>query len=99
MSLSEQQKKFLRGLGHHLKPVVTVGDAGLSKSLRMEFDSTISHHELIKVKVRAADRQSRDSMIDELCQSSGASLVKRIGNVALVYRRNDDKPVVPLPRK
>lgn len=99
MQLSERQKRFLRGLGHDLKPVVTVGDAGLSESLRKEFDSTISHHELIKVRVRAADRQSRDSMIHDLCQSSGASLVTRIGNVALVYRCNEDKPVIPLPRK
>lgn len=99
MQLSEPQKKFLRGMGHQLKPVVTVGDAGLSESLRREFDSTISHHELIKVKIRAPDRKSRDAMIDDLCQSSGPSLITRIGNVALLYRRNDEKPVIPLPRK
>jgi len=98
MQLSEQQKKFLRGLGHRLKPVIIVGDAGLSDSLLREYDSTIKHHELIKVKVRAGDRESRDELIRRLCDSSGSTLVTRIGNIALVYRRNDEKPVIPLPK-
>ncbi len=97
MKISEPQKKFLRGLGHQLKPVITVGDAGLSDSLIKEFSSTIDHHELIKVRIRAGDRETRDRIISELCQRESANLVTRIGNVALVYRRNDDKPKIPLP--
>jgi RNA-binding protein len=97
MKLSESQKKFLRGLGHQLKPVIMVGDAGLSKSVMNEFCSTIEHHELIKVRVRASDRETRDHIISELCQKGSAELVTRIGNVALVYRRNDENPQIPLP--
>lgn len=98
MKISESQKKHLRGLGHQLKPVIIVGDAGLSESLLKEFDSTIEHHELIKVKVRAGDRAQRDSLIGELCDRGNAQLVTRIGNVALLYRRNAEKPKVTLPR-
>ncbi len=97
MKLSESQKKFLRGLGHQLKPVIMVGDAGLTDSLLTEFCSTIEHHELIKVRVRAGDRATRDEIISELCQKGSAQLVTRIGNVALVYRRNDETPQIPLP--
>lgn len=97
MKLSESQKKHLRGLGHALKPVVTVGDAGLSDAVLNEFDSTIAHHELIKVKVRAGDRDERDAIIADLCKRGRAELVTRIGNVALVYRRNKEKPRVALP--
>ena len=97
MKLSESQKKFLRGLGHQLKPVIMVGDAGLTDSLLTEFCSTIEHHELIKVRVRAGDRATRDKFISELCQKGSAQLVTRIGNVALVYRRNDETPRIPLP--
>jgi RNA-binding protein len=97
MNLSESQKKFLRGLGHQLKPVVTVGDAGLSNSVMQEFDSTISHHELIKVRVRAGSRESRDTLIDELCSKGAGNLVQRIGNVALIYRSDPDKPRIKLP--
>lgn len=97
MNLSESQKKFLRGLGHQLKPVVTVGDAGLSNTVMQEFDSTISHHELIKVRVRADSRQSRDALIDDLCRTAAGNLIQRIGNVALIYRSNPDKPRIKLP--
>ena len=97
MKLSESQKKFLRGLGHQLKPVIIVGDAGLSESLVKEFSSTIDHHELIKVRIRSGDRQTRDRIINDLCEKKSASLVTRIGNVALLYRRNDEKPKIPLP--
>jgi len=88
MNLSEPQKKFLRGLGHQLKPLVMVGEAGLSESLLAEFKSTLDHHELIKVRVRVGDRAARDAVIGELCDVGKAELVQRIGNVALLYRPN-----------
>jgi RNA-binding protein len=97
MNLSESQKKHLRGLGHQLRPVITVGDAGLSASVMKEFESTISHHELIKVRVRSVSREARDAMIGKLCQQGSGSLVQRIGNVALIYRPNPDKPRIRLP--
>jgi RNA-binding protein len=88
MNLNERQKKFLRGLGHQLKPLITVGEAGLSESLLAEFESTLDHHELIKVRVRAGDRDARDEIIERLCRTSSAQLVQRIGNVALLFRQN-----------
>ena len=91
MSLSDQQKKFLRGLGHQLKPVVSIGDAGLTAAVTTELESTLLHHELIKVKVRVGDRQRRTGVIQQLCSDSGAELVQRIGNVALIYRQNAEK--------
>lgn len=95
--MTESQKKYLRGLGHQLKPVVTIADAGLSESLLKEFHSSIDHHELIKVRVRSGDRAARDATINELCGTTKAELVARIGNVALIYRRNDEKPKIPMP--
>ena len=89
--LSESQKKHLRGLGHNLKPVIMVGDAGLTASLLAEFEATLAHHELIKVRVRAGDRNLRDSLIDELCRTGAAELVQRVGNMALLYKANPDK--------
>ena len=91
MTLTEHQKKFLRGLGHRLKPLVMVGEAGLSESLLTEFESTLEHHELIKVRVRVGDRAARDEIIEKLCEAANAALIQRIGNVALLYRPNLNK--------
>jgi RNA-binding protein len=97
MALTESQKKHLRGLGHKLNPVITVGDAGLSDGLLAEFESTLAHHELIKVKLRVGDREARDAAIRELAERSGAEVVQRIGNVALLYRENPEKRKIALP--
>jgi RNA-binding protein len=97
MMLTETQKKFLRGLGHELKPTLIVADAGLSEAVMLEFDATITHHELIKVRIRAADRMSRDTIISDMCNKGSAQLITRIGNVALVYRKNADQPKIPVP--
>jgi RNA-binding protein len=91
MPLTERQKRYLRGLGHQLKPVVMIGDAGLSASVLEEYETTLLHHELIKVRVKVGGRDERDRLIKELCLKGNADLIQRIGNIALLYRSNPDK--------
>lgn len=97
MPLTEQQKKHLRRLGHTLEPVILTGGAGLTPGLLAELRATLAHHELLKVRVRAADREHRDAMIQALCEASGAELVQRIGHVALLWRANPEQRRVALP--
>jgi RNA-binding protein len=89
MSLTEQQKKRLRGLGHKLKPVITVGTGGLSDSLLEEFERSLEYHELMKIKVNTGDRSERDTAIGALCEYSGAQLIQRVGNVGLLFRKKN----------
>lgn len=86
MPLSPLDKKRLRRIGHHLKPVLMSGDKGLSETFLEELQARLEDHELIKVKVSAPTRDDRARMIDEMCEQSGAELVQRIGNIALLYR-------------
>ncbi len=97
MTLKESQKKYLRGLGHKLKPVITVGDNGLSEPLLTEYESTLAHHELIKVKVRVGDREARNEIIRALCGGGCAELIQRVGNVALLYRENPEERKIRVP--
>ncbi|GAB6040621.1 ribosome assembly RNA-binding protein YhbY [Endothiovibrio diazotrophicus] len=98
MPLTENQKRHLRGLGHALKPVVMVGGNGLTEGVLREIELSIEHHELVKVKIAAGDRALRDAMIGEICAKSGAELVQRVGNMALLFLRNTRKPKVEIPR-
>ena len=91
MALSEAQKKYLRGLGHHLKPVIMIADSGLSDAVASEFEIAITHHELIKVSIRVGDKAARDEIIAKLCSDEATGLVQRIGNMALLYRENPEK--------
>jgi RNA-binding protein len=97
MTLKESQKKYLRGLGHQLKPMITVGDNGLTETLLAEYESTLAHHELIKARIRAGDREARDDIIRELCGKGSAELIQRIGNVALLYRENPENKKIRIP--
>lgn len=92
MKITESQKKHLRALGHKLKPVLLVGNAGLSESVIAEANHALTAHELIKVRLRVGGREQRDAAIATLCDRTGAALVQRIGNTALVYRPDPDTP-------
>jgi len=98
MPLSDKQRKFLRTRAHTLKPVVWVAQQGLKPTVLDEIDGALSYHELIKVKVSVGDRDARDTLIGEICGHAGAELVQRIGNIAVLYRKNPEKPVIELPR-
>ncbi len=88
MALSNEQKKAYRSIGHTLNPVVIIAGQGLSAGVMEETNRALDDHELIKVKVSVGDRDVRDAVIAELLQSTGAELVQRIGNMALILRRN-----------
>jgi RNA-binding protein len=90
MSLTEAFKRELRGRGHALKPVVNIGNAGLSKAVRREIELSLEHHELMKIKIAGTDRDARRQMIDEICATFGAELVQAIGHIALIYRKIRD---------
>ena len=97
-TLSNAQKRYLRGLAHELKPVILVGAKGVTAALLAELDAALEQHELIKAKVAAEDRETRDSWIAALVDGAGATLVGRIGHVAVLYRPRKDKPLVILPK-
>jgi RNA-binding protein len=90
MPLSEQTRRELRGRGHSLKPVVSIGSAGFSKAVQREIDLSLQHHELMKIKLAAGDRESRQALIDEICSRCNAELIQAIGHIALVYRKKQD---------
>ncbi len=96
--LTSSQARFLRGQAHDLKALLQVGGKGIGKTLVTELDGLLEHHELVKIKIAAEDREARDAMIAELAKRSDASLVQRIGHIAVLYRPSKDKRRIVLPR-
>ena len=94
MRLSESQSKHLRRLGHALKPIVMIGASGASPAVVAELDNALDHHELVKIRVRAADRAARDALLDDVVAAAHATLVQRIGHVALIYRPAPEPKIV-----
>lgn len=86
MSLTPEQKKQFRTIGHNLNPIVTVAGNGLSENIQLEVDRALEDHELIKVKFVVGDRKLKKALIRELCEIVECQLVQEIGNIALIYR-------------
>jgi RNA-binding protein len=97
MELSERQRKYLRGLGHALNPVLLVGTAGMTPAVIAEAKRALHDHELVKVKFRGAERPARDAGLAELATATESVLVQKIGHTALYYKRRIDRPGIVIP--
>jgi RNA-binding protein len=96
--LSEKQRRHLRGLAHELKPIIRLGNAGLTDAVATETARALHDHELIKVKAPGAgDREARDALFTELAQRTASALIHRIGNVAVLYRPHAALPRILIP--
>lgn len=96
--LTSAQTRFLRGQAHDLRAMLQVGGKGITETLVAEIDLALEHHELVKIKVGAEDREARDAMIEQIVQRTDAALVQRIGHTAVLYRPSKDKRHIVLPR-
>ena len=95
--LTERQRRHLRGLAHPLKPVVRLGNAGLTEAVARETVRALADHELIKVKAPGGDREAREALFEALAAQTASALVHRIGNVAVLYRPNPELPRILIP--
>ncbi len=92
MKLNNKQIKYLKGLAHSTKPVITVGNSGLALSVRKEIDNALSHHELIKVKLPAGGKSEKQDLVDEICKHSGATAIALTGRISIIFRQLGKDP-------
>lgn len=90
MSLSSQQVRALRAESHRLKlkPVVMIGQHGLSENVINELELSLAHHELIKIRIPALDKLEKKELIDTICQKLQAESVQTIGHITVLFRQN-----------
>lgn len=88
--MNSVDKKRLRAEAHALKPVVMIGQAGLTDAVLAEIELALNSHELIKVKIRA-EREERQQISEKICAATGAELIQTIGQIAVIYRLNPNK--------
>ena len=88
--MNSADKKKLKSQAHVLKPIIIIGQAGLTEGVIKETELALDTHELIKVKIRA-EREVRNQIRDRICAETGAELIQTIGQIAVIYRENPDK--------
>ena len=97
LELSGKQKRHLRALGHHLKPVVQMGQKGATDALKSKVRSELLVHELIKVKVSGDCLESPKEAGELISEACDANVVQVIGRTVLLYRPHPDEPEITLP--
>ena len=86
MRTDNHTRKFYRAIGHKLHPVVIISK-GISDNITAEINRALNDHELIKIRVIAADKDEKKALVTSICTTSGAELIQMAGHVALIYRK------------
>lgn len=95
--LSGKQVRYLRGLGHHLQPVVLIGKDGVTDGLVKSVDEALEQHELIKIKLQEGCIMDRKDVANILSERCGAGIAQILGRTILLFR-SSDKSLITLPK-
>jgi RNA-binding protein len=94
LPLTGKQRRELRALGHHLEPVVIVGQSGVSEGIIGAVNQALQDHELIKVKLNEGPEE-RHEAADKLAEGAGAHLVQLLGRTVLLFKKREEDSKFP----
>lgn len=89
--LTSVQAKYLRGLAHALKPIVYIGQKGVTAALIKSTDDAFQQHELIKVKFNEfKEKKLKKEIAAAIENETGSRMAGLIGHIAILYRPHKD---------
>lgn len=89
--ITATQRRALRAAAHDLKPVVSISQKGLTDTVLKEIDRSLKAHELIKVRTYDTDRDTREQLLTQVCESLDAVPVQHIGNLLVLWRERPEQ--------
>lgn len=93
MNLNKKQIQYLKGVAHSLKPIVLLGNNGLTEAVVAEIDYSLNHHELIKVKIPTEDKETKALIVEAICRETNATKVQVIGKTLIIYRQSEEHKI------
>lgn len=96
-SLDSSQRRHLRSLAHPLKPIVFVGEGGISPAVKKALDDALRSHELVKIRLRQP--QNKKTAARELAETSASALCGVVGHTVVLYRPHPEEPRIQLPKR
>ena len=88
IEISPTRRRALRAAAHHLKPVVSISQKGLTPSVLAEIDRCLKAHELIKLRLYGIEREVREALFLEIRTALDCAEVQHIGNLLVLWREN-----------
>ena len=97
MTLTGKQKRYLRSLAHHEKPLFQVGKNDVTENFVEQFDDVLEKRELVKVSVLQNCMEDKDSIVEALVAGTGSELVQVMGSTIVLYRESKENKEIKLP--
>ncbi len=88
--LTSSQRKILSAAASKLNALVIVGQSGLSEGIMKKCAECLESHELLKIKFNEF-KEEKISFAEEICKKTDATLVRIIGNTAILFKESSDK--------
>lgn len=95
LEITPRERSTLRAAAHPLRPVVLIGDAGLTDAVLKEIELNLNAHGLIKVRAGSQEREDREAMLATICDTLSCATVHHLGKMLILYRPGSTKPAVP----
>jgi RNA-binding protein len=95
--LSGKQRRYLRGLGHALKPIIQIGKGGIDEGLVAAVAQALDDHELVKLKLGESANLDRHEAAEQLAHQTHSEVAQVLGYTVLLYRAHPDDPTIVLP--
>jgi RNA-binding protein len=96
--LTGKQRRYLRGLAHHLNAILQIGKLGLTTNVVEQVSLALEAHELVKISILDTCEQDRHSVAEQLAADTTANLVQVLGRTVVLYRPAKATPQIVLPR-
>lgn len=95
--LTGKQKRYLRSLAHHEKPIFQIGKAGINDNLVQQVHDALEKRELIKVSILQNCFEDKNEVAEQLAEKSGSELVQLIGHTIVLYKESMESKKIQLP--
>ena len=96
-ALDSAERRYLRSLAHPLKPIVFVGESGISEAVTKALDEALTIHELVKIRLRQPE--DKKAAAGRLAEATSAALCGVVGHTVVLYRAHPDEPKIQLPKR
>lgn len=97
VNLTGKQKRYLRGLGSTVEPIIHIGKGGVVPGIIQQAEDALEARELVKVKVLNNCLEDTKEVAGQLSREANAALVQVIGHTFLLFRPSVKNPEIQLP--
>ena len=96
--LTSKQRAYLRGLAAAEDTIVIIGKGGITENIIIQMNDALKARELVKGRVLENSLLTAREAADALSETCRAEIVQVIGSKFVLYKRNEQKPKIELPK-